>query len=161
MANLKIWSSIQGIIAMVFFTASAIGGIFVGSDFWLLMYKETLSTEPNAAFIPLIFMIIAFVAAFWYLLTIIFSFFKTPKALFIVFAFLSMLFVAIPTILLTLVFSELLQGYSSVDYGAFLYVSGEWFAVMPLDFVGFWLGILGGLAAFITGFFIPVKEDSL
>ena len=161
MPELRIWPSVPGIISMTFLAASATGGIFVGVDFWYQAYKEIIAHAESGAFLPLIFMIIAMASALWFLLALIFSFFKSTKALHVVFSFLAMISVLIPTILLGLFFSNIIAEITTGTFDLFIYVNPDWYASFPLDFIGFWLGVGGGLIAFITGFFIPSKESAI
>lgn len=148
MAKMRVWSTFPGILSMLFFAAGAAGGILSAIGFWLPSYQSPPS--PDAETILLIFMIVAFAAALWFALTLIISFFGVPKALYIIFAFLTMACAAVPCVLLAVAFADL-TGFT----GAFLYIDLAWYQTVPLDFIGFWMGVGGGLLAFITGFFVP------
>jgi hypothetical protein len=157
MSKLQVWSTFPGILGMLFFAACATGGILSAVGFWLPSYQNAVATLPEAAPILLAFMIIAFAAALFFVIILILSLFNVvPKALFIIFALLALICAAGPGIVIALAFSPWIADLYGVTV-AFIYVSNLWYAMVPLDFIGWWLAAGGGLLAFIFGFFIPKR----
>ncbi len=138
MAKARVWTTVPGILGLLFMAAAAVGGILEGIYLWLPMYQ--LSSEV----IALVMTILVFAGAGFAVLNIIISIFGIPKALWIVFAFLAFGCILAPALLIIIG----LEGY-------FVYIDMGWYALIPMDFIGFWLGAGGSLLAFLIGFFIP------
>ena len=138
MAKTRVWTSFPGILGLLFMAAAVVGGIFEGIYLWLPLYQLTSEV------VILIMMILVFAGAGFAGLAIIISIFGIPKALWIVFAFLALGCIIAPAIVTLIA----LEGY-------FVYIDLGWYALIPMDFIGFWLGAGGSFLAFLLGFFIP------
>jgi len=136
---IKVFNSGQGLIALLFYLAAAVGGFLDGYMFWLPLYQSSGET------MHLIAMILLFAVAGFAVIAIVIALFGIPKVLWIIFAFLSLACVVVPMLI------SVFQGT------AFAYFNLGWYQSYKWDFIGFWLAAGGSFLALIVGFFIPEK----
>ncbi len=135
MTKLKVWSSATGLIGMFFLVAGVVGAVLQFIAFYLPAFQAGFYGDPW----DLIFFIVSIAAMAFLGLLLILSIFGIPKILWGIFVFLGLACVVVPPIII------------ATQLGVFVYVMGAWYVLMPMDFIGFWLGAGGALIALIFG----------
>lgn len=135
MTKLKVWSSATGLIGMFFLVAGVVGAVLQFIAFYLPAFQAGFYGDPW----DLIFFIVSIAAMAFLGLLLILSIFGIPKILWGIFVFLGLACVVVPPIII------------ATQLGVFVYVMGPWYVLMPMDFIGFWLGAGGALIALIFG----------
>ncbi len=153
--KLQIWSSAAGLLALLTYAATAVGGFFSGYFFWLQkIYPAAIGTEGEI--LVLIMTIVMFAAAGFAVLAILFSIFGIPKALWIIFTILSLACAVAVALVVNLGLPHVVQSlYGFVP--TFMYIQPEWISAELFDFIGFWLAAGGSLLAMLFGIFTPKK----
>lgn len=135
MTKLKLWSSATGLIGMFFLVAGVVGTVLQFIAFYLPAFQLGFYGDPW----DLIFFIVCIAAMAFLGLLLIISIFGIPKILWGIFVFLGLACVIVPPIII------------ATQLGVFVYVMGPWYTLLPMDFIGFWLGAGGALIALIFG----------
>ena len=145
-------SSIVGKISLSLMVVGFVGVVFQFSVTYLPII-QLATIEPLA----IVFAIFSIVALAFGAIAIIISIFKAPKWLWILLAFF--------ILASTLIIAILVSIAAEFPYFNGMYTQIPWaFLVLPLnpmiDFIGFWMAVIGSFAAMIFGFFVPKYTKS-
>ena len=110
-------------------------------DYYLPVILPLYQLTSEPLFLVAFILIIAAIAFAG--IAVIVAIFGTPKALWVIFAFLTLACILVMPII------------GAIQGGGFQYIDPLAYQLLPLDFIGFWVGVGGAFLAMIVGLFVP------